>query len=154
MPIKVTIDEDGIRGALERATAQMIDQLVQVLRYVGEAAVNDAREFGSYKDQTGNLRSSVGYVIVRDGQIVGNSGFDRVLETATDGPLAGSRLAEKLAADYDVGQIALIVVAGMHYAIYVTAKGYNVINSAEILAENLLPKLLRQLNENWNTDTE
>ena len=40
--------------------------------------------------------------------------------------------------------IVLIVVAGMNYAAYVETNR-NVITSAELLAEDLVPKLLRQL---------
>ena len=40
---------------------------------------------------------------------------------------------------------ALVVVAGMNYAAYVEAKGYNVLSSAEHLAERELPRMLDKL---------
>ena len=40
---------------------------------------------------------------------------------------------------------ALIVVAGMHYAQYVESLNYDVLDSAERLAERILPSLLQQL---------
>ena len=41
--------------------------------------------------------------------------------------------------------VALVVVAGMNYAAYVEAKGYNVLSSAEHLAERELPRMLEKL---------
>jgi hypothetical protein len=41
--------------------------------------------------------------------------------------------------------IVLIVDAGMHYASYVSAKGYDVIDSAELLAQQLVPEILKRL---------
>lgn len=43
---------------------------INVLEYVGEQCVIEARENGNYKDQTGNLRSSISYAIVEDGKII------------------------------------------------------------------------------------
>ena len=45
-----------------------------------------------------------------------------------------------------LGEMCLIVVvAGMNYAAYVEAKGYNVLASAEHLAERELPRMLEKL---------
>ena len=41
--------------------------------------------------------------------------------------------------------ITLIVVAGMSYAIYVEGRGKNVLTSAELLAERVVPDMLQQL---------
>ena len=41
--------------------------------------------------------------------------------------------------------IVLIVTAGMNYAEYVEARGYNVLSSAELKAEPLIKSLLTQL---------
>jgi hypothetical protein len=55
-------------------------------------------------------------------------------------------MVEELAPQYTCG-IALIVVAGMEYAATVAAKGYNVLDSAELTAQALVPKLLQQLKD-------
>ena len=49
----------------------------------GEKFIEVARRSGSYKDQTGNLRSSIGYIIAKDGEVVtenfkeGDKGTDK-----------------------------------------------------------------------------
>ena len=48
---------------------RIINALIYNLQYVGERCLNAARETNSYKDQTGNLRSSIAYVIASDGKI-------------------------------------------------------------------------------------
>ena len=154
MPLTGDIPTDEIRELLREATEEKIRQALRVLAYVGEVCVNEAREHGNYTDRTGNLRSSIGYVVVRDGEVVSRSSFEKVLETADAGPEAGSTLAAKLASEVGTNQLALIVVAGMKYAIYVTSKGRNVINSAESEARYLVPLLMKQLNENWKPDNQ
>jgi hypothetical protein len=37
------------------------------------------------------------------------------------------------------------MATGMNYSSYVAAKGYNVIDSAEDMAERLVPQLMREL---------
>ncbi|MGV4578106.1 hypothetical protein ACQ1R5_10635 [Ornithobacterium rhinotracheale] len=39
----------------------------------------------------------------------------------------------------------LVVVAGMNYALYVESKGYNVLSTAEQLAEREVPRLLNEI---------
>lgn len=117
--------------------------LVRRLAYAGERAVNAARESGSYKDRTGNLRSSTGYVIAEDGNIIAESGFGPV-KRGEEGARKGRGLAERLARGHGKG-LVLIVVAGESYAKYVAARGYDVLDSAVLLAERLVPQMLRQL---------
>lgn len=109
------------------------------LRYVGETCVKEARLTGSYTDRTGNLRSSVGYVIVDNGTIDTLAGFETV-KSGAEGQKNGSKFAQSLAAKYHSG-LVLIVVAGMNYAAYVQRRGYNVLASAELIAEDLLSKM-------------
>ena len=46
----------------------------------------------------------------------------------------------------------LIVVAGMHYAKYVEAKGLNVLTSAQLLAEEQVPIILNKLRLRWRKE--
>ncbi len=120
------------------------DKAIAVLKLAGEKGINDARLQGSYTDRTGNLRSSTGYVILEDGNVIFESGFASVATTAHDGPDAGRALAEDVSRDYPEG-LVLIIVAGMSYAEYVQDKGYNVLVSAERIAESTISKLLKQI---------
>lgn len=123
--------------------------LARELCYIGEKCVNQARtafqsgEGKHYTDRTGNLRSSVGYVVAIDGEIVQMSTFATVKDGA-EGSGKGKSYAAQLAARYPQG-VALIIVAGMHYASYVQARGYDVIDSAGLLADKLVPEMLNEL---------
>lgn len=123
--------------------ADAIQDAIDILSYVGEKCVKEARIAGKYKDRTSNLRSSIGFVVAYNGRIVRESGFEKVRQTATEGPATGKRLAIQIAAQYTDG-IVLVLVAGMDYAVYVEARGYNVLNSAEDLAKRLVPEMLRK----------
>jgi hypothetical protein len=120
---------------------------IRALSFLGEKCVIEARDRSqeeSWFDQTGNLRSSVGYVIVADGKIVSVAGFKKV-KGGSEGFLTGQSLAKKLAENYPIGY-ALIVVAGMNYAAKVEAMDNKVVlASAELYARRELPKLQRQL---------
>ena len=123
---------------------ERIEQLIIYnLSYVGEQCLTEARNTNSYKDQTGNLRSSIGYTIVKDGRVIRQSDF-AVVRKGSEGKSEGEQFARSLASKFPKG-IALIVVAGMNYASYVSAKGYNVLDSAELLADRLVPSILKQL---------
>ncbi len=95
---------------------------------------------GEYMDQTGNLRSSIGYVIVANGIIVTKNfkGSD------SEGISKGYELAVLQSHRFKKG-FALIVVAGMKYAVHVESKGYNVIASSEKYAKNNIQSILSQL---------
>lgn len=120
--------------------------LVYNISYVGEQVVNAARSTKSYKDQTGNLRSSLGCIVAIDGEIVNMYGFE-VVKEGEAGANEGKAYAEQLLEKFPTG-IALIVVAGKNYASYVSAKGYDVLDSAELLAGQLIPEMLKNLGIN------
>ncbi len=137
---------DFINEQVERMT----NALVYNLCAIGEQVLNAARSTDSYKDQTGNLRSSLGYVVAIDGKIVQISDFapseqktEKTPDKAT-GQREGKAYARQLLDKFPTG-IVLLVVAGMNYASYVSAKGYDVLDSAELLAGQLIPEMLKQL---------
>ena len=127
-----------------------MNRLKQAIIYnlcaIGEKVRNEAIESGSYKDRTKNLRSSVGYIVVVDGQVYKTGSFGKP-DGNSEGKNAGMSYARSLAGKFPKG-IVLIVVAGMRYASYVSAKGYNVLDSSELLADQLVPKMLKQLGFN------
>jgi hypothetical protein len=89
--------------------------------------------FGDYLDQTGNLRSSIGYFIAKDGVIIKGQGTSE-----------SRSFASSIIRQYNSG-FSLIVVAGMEYAVYVEAKGYNVISSSELFAIAELPNVRKRM---------
>ena len=98
--------------------------------------------FRSYKDQTGNLRSSIGYVIAKDGEVIisnfkeSNKGSDK-----STGKEKGHRVAEDISLSFSGGYI-LVGVAGMDYAAAVEAKGYEVVTGANTQCNEYLKKAL------------
>ncbi|MDR1223687.1 MAG: hypothetical protein LBL07_12550, partial [Tannerella sp.] len=86
---------------------------------------------------------STGYIVVADGNVIRMSDFKQVKQGA-EGTSDGEAFARQLIGRFPQG-ICLIVVAGMKYAACVSAKGYNVLDSSELLAEKLVPKMLKQL---------
>lgn len=138
-------------GAISEFIGQQVERVTSALIYnlcaVGEQVLNQARSTNSYKDQTGNLRSSIGYVVAVDGEVVQSSSFE-VVKDGADGSRDGKSYALELVKQFPEG-IVLIVVAGMNYASYVSAKGYDVLDSSDVLADRLVPEILKQLGFNF-----
>ena len=143
MPIKLVTPQSEIDVYFDEAIEDAMNALIDTLFEVGNRCITEARDNGSYMDQTGNLRSSIGYVVVVDGQIVRKNVVDLV-KNGTEGTKEAEAFLERLASEHSTG-ICLIVVAGMNYASYVEGRGYNVLTSAELLAERLVPQLLEQI---------
>ena len=97
------------------------------MSYIGEEFVNKARTNNTYQDQTGNLRSSIGYVIAKNGRIIKRNFEQR--GDANEGVTLGLNLADKAVAEYPNG-IVLIVTAGMNYGLYVESMGYDVLTGS------------------------
>jgi len=142
MPIKQE-SRNAFGQYLDRKVEQLRQVLINNLIFVGEAAVTEARQRGRYKDRTGNLRSSIGYCVLDNGKAVKESLFE-VVNEGQQGATNGIAFLHSLATEHSSG-LVLIVVAGMEYAQYVEAKNLDVIDSAEQLAERLLPQLMEQL---------
>lgn len=134
-----------IERMLQQKIALYQEKIVRILRIVGEKCINEARTNGSYQDQTGNLRSSIGYVVLQDGKPIEKGGF-KLAKSGGNGQKEGETFINKVISQYPSGFV-LVVVAGMKYAAYVEARNYNVLSSAELLAEKEVPKLLKALSQ-------
>lgn len=121
------------------------DKMLVLLQAGGEKFIQVARRSGSYKDQTGNLRSSIGYVIAKDGEVVAENfkesdkGSDK-----TTGKFKGNRLAVEVSLSHKGGYV-LVGVAGMEYAAAVEAKGYEVVSGANTQCEKYLRDTLKSV---------
>ena len=152
MPIKQTTPQAAIKASLDAVLENARTEVLEELTAIGLEAVNEARRYNgkAYEDQTGNLRSSTGFVIVEDGHVISLQGFEQVparndpKHEAGKGSPTGREYAQNLAAEFPDG-ITLIVVAGMHYAAYVAAKGYNVLDSSELYAKKAVRELIEEL---------
>lgn len=123
--------------------------IIRAFSMLGEKCVIEARDRpqeNSWFDQSGNLRSSIGYVVVCEGEIIHYSDFNQVKQ-GSEGTLEGKELAKELAKNHIKGY-ALIVVAGMNYAEYVESLDNKVVlASAELFAEKELPNMMKKLKE-------
>ncbi|MCK4297070.1 MAG: hypothetical protein KAX28_10500 [Candidatus Marinimicrobia bacterium] len=113
-------------------------RIIWTLAMVGEKFVNDARNTKTYQDQTGNLRSSIGYIIARDGVIIQEN-----VEGKAEGRSHAKEVAREVLRENPKGFI-LIVVAGMEYAAAVESKGYDVITGSIPAAKALLKKKIKE----------
>ena len=116
-------------------------QMIQLFAYVGEEFVNQARNTRTYKDRTGNLRSSIGYIVALDGEVKIDN-----LEGTGEGKARARELVKEVLSDDSAG-IVLIGFAGMQYASYVESKGYDVITGSTPKASKILRELKDGLKE-------
>lgn len=124
-------------------------KIISRLQYLGELCVTHAREIPAsvgFTDQTGALRSSIGYVIFKDGTAI-HSNYN-VVGGGSEGVAAGMALARKVGAKYK--GIALVVTAGMNYAIKLESRGRDVLTSAETMAKQEFPRIMQELKDNIN----
>ena len=143
MPIRQITPMSEIDRYTEQRLRGLEQAVIRTLTYCGEVCLNVARSTNSYKDQTGNLRSSIGYVVAVDGRIVNQSDFETV-KKGGNGSKQGAAFAKQLVRRFPKG-VCLIVVAGMDYAVHVKNRGYDVLDSSELTADRIVPYMLKQL---------
>lgn len=140
MAIKPTFQNGSVAAKVQEFQKRLENATVFLLQYLGEELTKYAREQHNYTDQTGNLTNSIGYAVVRNGMIVNYGGEIQ----PGDGAAEGLKIAQKMAANAS-GAFSLLIVAGMNYAAYVEAKGYNVILPAELKAKADFPAYMQKL---------
>lgn len=112
---------------------------LEVLKYIGEAFVNEARSMHTYKDRTGNLRSSIGYQIAHKGKVVFGD-----FQGTPEGQQAAKEVVKDVLSKERTGFV-LIGVAGMNYAYYVESKGLDVITGSTQKAEKMMETIVKKL---------
>lgn len=147
----MAIEPQFTRKDVQRRFDAFLDQIqkqqIKRLSMLGEMCVNHARSVPKdlgFEDQTGNLRSSIGYVVFVDGVAVHS--FYEEVKGGAEGAKAGQRLSAKIGEGSS--GVCLVVTAGMNYATYVESRGRDVIASAEQLAKRELPRMLEKLIQN------
>lgn len=143
MGFKAAFTMNDVKAHMDKAKQGFEDSLLDEFRRTGEQFIADARSIRTYQDQTGNLRSSIGYTIFKDGQLV-ESSFP-----GGDITGSGSTLANEVSRSYPKG-VLLVVVAGMFYAQYVEAKSYDVLTGSSYTAETNIKARVAKLFEMLN----
>jgi len=128
--------QGDIDSFVNRFVDRAEEKLLNMLTAAGEMFVRYARESGRYIDHTGNLRSSIGYVIVKNGKIASRNFKKQDVGTeGSEDVNKAEKLARELANTHNTG-LVLIGVAGMEYAVYVEAmESKDVITGANIKTE-------------------
>jgi len=139
MGIEANFKMSEINSYLQGKVKMLDELMIRNLNFLGMECVNFAKSLDTYTDRTGNLRNSIGYIIVKHGNVIsskfeaGQRGpeFD---SKEVPGERVGENFAKEIAKNFQVGY-ALIVVAGMEYASYIEdVKHLDVIAPAKSLA--------------------
>lgn len=148
MGIKPRFKQADVRKRLDQFMGVIQNRIISRMQYLGEMCVTHARMIPAdvgFMDQTGNLRSSIGYMVFHNG----SSLMENYKQVAggTEGIERGKALAREVAGKFPKGFL-LVVTAGMDYAIHLESKGRDVLASAENLAENEWPRMRDELIRN------
>lgn len=163
MGIRPRFTNSDIRNILTERVERITTAVLNRLKYVGETFVKNARRNATFTDRTGNLRNSIGYLILQNGTVIyenfkksatvyktiksgKNKGQQRRTLGGKEGVSVGKDIAHQVAATHPRG-LVLVVVAGMEYAAAVEAKGYDVLTSSSIIAKRELEQALQKIKE-------
>lgn len=148
MGIKANFSMAEVSAQLGEWENTIVDKMVQALGMLGAKCVNHARKIPKdigFEDQTGNLRSSIGFKIFVGGNPV-KENYQKV-KNGDEGMANGKALADEVGERCGSKQIMLVVTAGMEYAIHVESLGRDVITSSELMAEQMFPEYVKKVDE-------
>ena len=129
--LRAKFGKDYIRKELAKQRQSIVSDFVRIAAREGEKFLSDARSSlsidgsafpkGDYTDRSGYLRSSIGYAVLVDGEVIVSK-----IPSKVDGISAFTNIMDSL--PWARG-IVFVGMAGMDYASYLEAMGYNVISS-------------------------
>ena len=152
--IKKGLDISKFKRQLEKTFKVDITEDILNAIYLGaQDIVNAAKRNDTYKDQTNQLRSSIGFVLYHNGQKV-HQYFEATTRNAAGqggaaGVQKGLEAAEAVAQAHPQG-IICVVVAGANYALAVESKGYDVLTSHTNHAQDFIQPFLDQIEQGLN----
>lgn len=124
-----------IRNEVSNALAKLGEECIAKIR--GRSGSE------SWYDQTGNLRSSIGYAVYDHGLRKVQSSFQTIIG-GSEGTSEGKKMINNLANEYSK-VYALVVVAGMNYAEYVESlESKDVLASTELWAKDVIDARLER----------
>jgi hypothetical protein len=147
MGIRVTFTKEDLRRYAQKQAGKFVKGTLAAYRAACIDMVKRAKSTNTYIDRTGNLRSSIGYVLCINGVEV-DSSFKGVGE---EGVRKGYELATRIAGNAGSNGIVAVVVAGMDYALYVEAKGYDVLTGSTRQFAGDLRKYFDDVNSQFGT---
>ena len=132
MGIKANFTQEDVRKRFDAFLSEIEKKQIARLQRLGEMCLVEARNNKGYMMQTGALLSSTGYQVFVDGVAV-HSQFDAASGAESGAAATGMKAGQSIAERVGKGTKG------------VAAKGYNVLSSAEHLAERELPRMLDKL---------
>lgn len=147
MPIKCKTDISKIFAQIDAKTELARQDFQDAFELTCRELVNRAKGVNTYKDQTNNLRSSIGFVVYDNGEKIteqftkGGKGVDGDGAKGIQEAMMEAEIAAKKYPNALVG----IIVAGMEYAMYVEAKGYDVITGSCTQAKQILESYIKAM---------
>ena len=148
LKVNAEFDLKDLYKEIDDFTDEVEEHMLSSLRQAGKQFVDRARSKvkgvpfsgAGFGNITWDLRGSIGYVIVKNHHIIER--YFPFIGLGDEGTKQGHAYAEEVALLIDEGDIMLIVVAGMDYAYYVEAKGYDVISGSSDHFETEFLKIL------------
>ena len=149
MPI--TKKSSNIEKFVQNKVDNLIEDMIDIFDAEGLNAVREMRTRRRYTDRTNNLRSSTGYAVVFNGNVVRGGKIEPVTDgnpsggNGADGVQKGEAAINEIASESTTNSISLILVAGEYYAHYVERMGLNVMDSARRQASDGVESMMAQL---------
>jgi len=120
------------------------EALIYSMEFMVANLQNHAKASAGYQDQTSNLKSSIGGVVLKNGKPVTYKGFQNE-GLADNGSKIGLEFLNSLISENNQGYV-IIIVAGMNYATYVeNYYGLNVLKKSELKMRREMPIMLNKL---------
>jgi hypothetical protein len=126
--IQANFNEKDIEAYIKAETEAWLRSLLEPFRITGRDLVDKARaktkSENGFGNITWNLRSSIGYLLIYNGEVVET--YFPTLEGGSEGSSTGENYAREIAALINSHEgIQLVIVAGMEYATLVERQGHD-----------------------------
>lgn len=140
----IGVDISKAINALDDLGVKVQQNEPKFLAEIGERFCEEARATKTYRDNSGKLTASIGYGVVVNGTLTHIGGFG-----GGEGEVEGVATLKRAAEEIDSESPKLVIVAGMHYAVYVERKGFAVLDGARFklpdIAEEVSTERLLEL---------
>ena len=131
--------------AIETACFQVVQKArAKGLDYNGGRDQKTGRKI-YYEDQTHRLRSSIGFGVYYNGELVASNFVNQGGEKGAEGVEIARQKVQEAAQEAGTNGIVAVVVAGADYATFVEAKGYDVLTGSALELEQLFRAELQNL---------
>ena len=133
------INYNYIKNYLLNAIRGIDKTIMEELRGIANELVKDAHLNRGYTIDTGDLISSTGVVIMRNGIVLEIVGLSGTSNGKSEGEKFANEIVKKYKGDNDY---KLVLIAGMPYANIVEDRGFNVLYVTSVNAQQIYKKHL------------